>query len=509
MDDEHGVIGEMALSSHKFARIDRRTSQPQNMGDVARPLPHNLEAERTILGAILLDNRALIPATEKVRTEDFFLSQHRQIFERMIQLAAKHQPIDLITLMDDLTSRGELESAGGIAYLSQLGDGQPSVTNVEHYARIVKEKATLRSLAYSAEVIREQALAGEDDAATIKERATTLFSQADTSSSSWRDMFHSYDEIVNAPPLKFAVQNFLQNDAATLLAGLSGQYKTWLMLSICKALLEGEGTKLWGLFDVMETSTRILYLIPESGLGPLVYRINKLGLLPYMRDERLLVRTLSKGPAPKLQDPRMLSAAKGAKIFLDTAVRFIEGDESSATDNNRGLAADIFALQAAGAESVFAAAHSPKAFAQQNFMELENMVRGSGDISAVFATAWGVRQLPGDVAHIQNIKPRDFEPCGPFQLAARPHINETGNFQLHKAPGQCGLLADEMPDTKRSNSGASSDARETKALKIAFLRRLYNENPNITWQEITAAFQRDKIEIARGTIRAYKKELGR
>src|ERR1700724_2562670 len=142
-----------------------------------RPLPHNLEAERSILGAIILDNHALKPAIEKIRSEDFFLSQHRQIFERMIQLGEKQQAIDVVTLMDDLARRGELESAGGVAYLSQLADGLPRVTNVEHYARIVKEKAVLRSLIFSASAIQEQALAAGDDADVILDRAESAIFQ--------------------------------------------------------------------------------------------------------------------------------------------------------------------------------------------------------------------------------------------------------------------------------------------------------------------------------------------
>jgi len=76
-----------------------------------RPLPHNLEAERSILGAILLDNHALNAAIEKVRSDDFFLPQHRQIFERMVQLGEKQQAIDIVTLMEDLSRRGELVQA--------------------------------------------------------------------------------------------------------------------------------------------------------------------------------------------------------------------------------------------------------------------------------------------------------------------------------------------------------------------------------------------------------------
>ena len=142
-----------------------------------RPLPHNLEAERSILGAVLLDNHALNAAVERLRSEDFFLPQHRHIFERMVQLGEKQQAIDTVTLMEDLGRSGELEAAGGVAYLSQLADGLPRVTNVDHYARIVKEKAILRSLIYSASVIQEQALAAGDDADVILDRAESSIFQ--------------------------------------------------------------------------------------------------------------------------------------------------------------------------------------------------------------------------------------------------------------------------------------------------------------------------------------------
>src|SRR4029077_8828881 len=88
-----------------------------------RPLPHNLEAERSILGAVLLDNHALNTAVETLRSDDFFLPQNRHIFERMIQLGEKQQAIDTVTLVEELMRKGQLEAAGGISYVSQLMDG--------------------------------------------------------------------------------------------------------------------------------------------------------------------------------------------------------------------------------------------------------------------------------------------------------------------------------------------------------------------------------------------------
>jgi len=134
-------------------------------------MPQNMEAERSILGAILLDNNALNPALEKLKPEDFFHDHHRRIYQQMVDLGEAQQPIDLVTLTDQLQRRGELESSGGAAYVSQLMDGVPHVTNVEHYAQIVKEKSMLRALIHATHSIQQQALEGEEDADAILDRA--------------------------------------------------------------------------------------------------------------------------------------------------------------------------------------------------------------------------------------------------------------------------------------------------------------------------------------------------
>ena len=142
-----------------------------------RPLPHNLDAERSILGAILLDNHALDLASEKLRPEEFFLDQHRRIYERMVELRELQQAIDLVTLTDELSRHGELESAGGAAYLAQLVDGVPRVSNVEHYARIVREKALLRNLVHTAGSIQQKALEAEEGADDLLDNAESQIFQ--------------------------------------------------------------------------------------------------------------------------------------------------------------------------------------------------------------------------------------------------------------------------------------------------------------------------------------------
>jgi replicative DNA helicase len=142
-----------------------------------RPLPHNVEAERSILGAILLDNNAINPAIEKLKPEDFFHDHHRRIYQQMIALGESQQAIDLVTLTEQLQRSGELESVGGAAYVSQLMDGVPHITNVEHYARIVKEKSLLRGLIHVTSAIQQQALEAEEDADTILDRAESSIFQ--------------------------------------------------------------------------------------------------------------------------------------------------------------------------------------------------------------------------------------------------------------------------------------------------------------------------------------------
>src|SRR3981189_2792022 len=125
-----------------------------------KPLPNNLDGERSVLGAILLDNHALNPAIEHLRADDFFLDQHRRVFTQMIALGESQQAIDLVTLTEELHRRGDLEAAGGAPYLASLADGMPRVSNVQPYARIVKEKALLRNLIPPPPNIRPRAFEG-------------------------------------------------------------------------------------------------------------------------------------------------------------------------------------------------------------------------------------------------------------------------------------------------------------------------------------------------------------
>src|SRR5215468_4888239 len=115
------------------------------MADVVAPertLPHNLEAERSVLGAILLHNDAFNLAAEVIDAQDFYRDAHRRIFDKMVKLSERGDAIDLVTLKEELGRAGDLDEVGGPAYIAALVDGVPRSTNVEYYAKIIKEKST-------------------------------------------------------------------------------------------------------------------------------------------------------------------------------------------------------------------------------------------------------------------------------------------------------------------------------------------------------------------------------
>lgn len=115
-----------------------------------RTLPHNLEAERSVLGAVLVDNGAWILAAEVINEWDFFRDAHRRIWRAMDTLIERKTTVDFVTVKEELRRVDDLEEVGGPAYISGLADGVPRATNVEYYAGIIREKALLRSIILAA-----------------------------------------------------------------------------------------------------------------------------------------------------------------------------------------------------------------------------------------------------------------------------------------------------------------------------------------------------------------------
>jgi len=156
--------------------------------------PQNIEAEESILGGILIENEAINRVTEILDPDDFYRDAHRKIFNALINLSERDEPADLITLTNELRKIDQLDSIGGASYLTSLIDSVPTAANIEYYAKIVKEKATLRKLIQTSTEIITQSYEDRGDVEMFLDEAERAIFEI--SEKRVRPSFYSIREIV-------------------------------------------------------------------------------------------------------------------------------------------------------------------------------------------------------------------------------------------------------------------------------------------------------------------------
>ena len=383
------------------------------------------QIERALL-ACVLENPVLISQIDCELGNDLLPGVHQALWRAMVELHEDIEPWDKILLAErakvDVSFVADLMASGVIA------------ENFPIYLQRTRELARERRIRHLGEKLTTS---NAGDYGHIIEQLQQ--EQSTSATDGWRTIFHSWQEFENAPKLEFAIENFLQEGGTTFVTGLPGHSKTLVMLAMVQALLDCQ--PLFGHFAVPRPSSRVLYLIPECTLAPFSARIKLFHLEGYVQSDRLLIRTLSSKQDIVLSDSRLLKAVDGSDVFLDTAVRFMDGAEND-VESARTFAKTLFGLLSAGARTITGAHHAPKAFSNQEHMNLENVLRGSGDLGAAICTAWGLRQIdaPRNRIYVQNVKPRDFQPCEPFIIEGRPHLDQTGHFAMTEPPGFAGEL---------------------------------------------------------------------
>ena len=125
--------------------------------------PHSVDAEQSVLGAVLIDNEALINVLEFLRAEDFYQNSHRTLFEAMVSLYERQEAIDVVTLTAQLRAIGQLDACGGVEYLSSILDAVPTAANTLYYGRIIKEMSLRRKIIHEANEIATEAFNGRGD----------------------------------------------------------------------------------------------------------------------------------------------------------------------------------------------------------------------------------------------------------------------------------------------------------------------------------------------------------
>lgn len=264
-------------------------------------------------------------------------------------------------------------------------------------------------------------------------------------SKDWRQSFRRISEL-DEGEVPMLIERILPAEGVIFIGSLAGVGKTWVALSMVKALRTGK--PLFGRFRVPNT-VPCVYLVPEMGSRAVRTRVEKLGIPD---DEHFLVRTLKEG-VMHLNDPALTGMIQELKpvLFLDTAIRFTDGaEENSASQNAVGLARAIFDLLRLGARAVVCLHHSPKASVKAQFMTLENALRGTGDFGAMAEVVWGIeraRRRNGKRwdneyekesesltrLHVECLKGRDIpNVADPFIIQGRPYLDERGDFAITK-----------------------------------------------------------------------------
>jgi DnaB-like helicase N terminal domain/AAA domain len=215
--------------------------------DVAKKLPHNLDAERAVLGAVLLDNQALKAAVQETSAKDFFIQQHVLIFEYMLRLEKNQHAIDLLTLTDELSRDRYLEAVGGAAYLASLLDGIPKVVNVKYYAGIVARDARRRRTVHRAYKVEQMAHDESIPVEDVEHEFEMLLKEEKLSSAENPATVVGFSSLLTrqCAPVEYAIEPLLSSRGTGEIYGWRGSGKSYFATQTAFDIATGRPT-LWG-----------------------------------------------------------------------------------------------------------------------------------------------------------------------------------------------------------------------------------------------------------------------
>jgi replicative DNA helicase len=224
-----------------------------DMDAIGRIPPHNIEAEQAVLGCMLLDPDVIPTVTELVKSSDFYRDDHREICEAIFDITERAGPVDIITVSEQLQSRGTLDAVGGLDYLAAITSAVPTTANARHYAKIVEEKSLLRKLIKAASEISAASYEASEEAVFVLDRAEkSIFDILQKRSTQGfthikdvlLDTFIKLEELYNSKgfvtgvPTGFTDLDYktsgLQNSDLILIAARPGMGKTAMALNIAQ-----------------------------------------------------------------------------------------------------------------------------------------------------------------------------------------------------------------------------------------------------------------------------------
>lgn len=256
--------------------------------DNALQPPQNNDAERAVIGAILVNESLFEHATGLVPL-DFFNSYHQRIFRGVLAMRAQHLAVDVLTLTDFLSKERALEGAGGVAYLSSLMDGVPNVTNVGHYAAIVKEKARLRGIIQHAAAMQRAAFEPGASPDTIEQLLHSNAAALQATAAHANGNGHLGSSLVDFmgmdfPPPEHLVEGLIPRGGSILIVALPHRMKSWFTTSLALACTR-EGTALGKLEVQRPVRTMLVQVedhesIVKQRIGGLIVTTQFMGCQP-------------------------------------------------------------------------------------------------------------------------------------------------------------------------------------------------------------------------------------
>jgi hypothetical protein len=376
-----------------------------------RIAPQNLEAERIVLGAILIENDTLAQARKLLAPDDFYLPSHAKIFRAMIELSERRKPVDVVALSDFLEARGEIEAIGGATYMVRLAGDVPTPDLIEYYARKVKKESQKRRWR-EALIAEIDALDLENDVPAARGR---LICKLDALGNG------SETAITLRMPLLVNLKDVARENVAwlwrdriprrklTLFDGDPGVGKSWLSLAIATAVSKGEGLP----SELAMQPSHVLLLTAEDGLGDTVRPrledmaadLSLIVALRGLRDEQGQERSLT------LHDLDVLESAlkehRPALLIVDPIIAFTPGVDTHHAVEVRGVLAPLAALAERYGPAIVGVRHLTKNSAR-------TLYRGQGSIDflASCRSAFLVGEDPDDpnkrvMCHIKsNLAPK-------------------------------------------------------------------------------------------------------
>jgi len=304
-----------------------------------KPLPQNLDAERSVLGAILLDNSSVSLAMKHVSSGDFFLTQNKIIFQQMLVLREQGTPIDLVTLSESLFQNTKLEAAGGAPYIASLADGLPRVSNIEHYAKIVREKAVLRGMAHLANRITELSLQPNANVTDLLTQFRALPAmQAEPMKVIGGNGHLSYSLVdflgAEFPTPDHLIEGIMPRGGTALLIALPHRMKSWFTTALALGASQA-GMILGGKLEV-KNPVRTLLVQVEDFPGVLQWRVRELVTkIPCETSNvRIIPRCGLNLPDEKWYQNLLKETAdfKADLVIMDVVRRIFRGDINSPQD---------------------------------------------------------------------------------------------------------------------------------------------------------------------------------